>query len=102
MIWPRRRIRIETGKELTEQELDTALAVDQSDPLWRALHQLIDVAEDNAHENANANMDPATVMAGYVGGAAHLKMLRDELLSRREAGIKLIGGARPNGGAGAS
>jgi len=96
MIWPRRRIRIETGKELTEEELDTALAVDQSDPLWRALHQLIDVAMENAQENANANMDPATVMAGYVGGGAHLKMLRDELISRREAGIKMIGGARPS------
>jgi hypothetical protein len=37
-------------------------------------------------------MDPATLMAGYVGGAAHLKMLRDELYSRREDGIKLMGG----------
>lgn len=94
--WPRQRVKVETGRELGENELDAALAVPKDDRLWRALHQLIDTAEENAHENANANMDPATVMAGYVGGAAHLKMLREELLSRREAGIKLMGGEAPN------
>jgi len=90
-----RTIRIESGKELTENELNAALAVSTEDRLWRALHQLIDTAEANAHENAWASMDPATLMAGYVGGAAHLKMLREELLSRREDGIKLIGGKVP-------
>jgi hypothetical protein len=87
-----RTIRIEKGKELTENELNAALAVAKEDRLWRALHQLIDTAEENAHENAWANMDPAGILAGYVGGAAHLKMLREELVSRREDGIKLIGG----------
>jgi hypothetical protein len=87
-----RTIRVEKGKELSEADLNAALAVPMDDRLWRALHQLIDTAEANAHENANANMDVPTVLAGYVGGAAHLKMLREELLSRREDGIKLIGG----------
>jgi hypothetical protein len=87
-----RTIRVEKGKELTEGELNAALAVGTDDRLWRALHQLIDTAEGNAHENAGANMDIPTVLAGYVGGGAHLKMLREELLSRREDGIKLIGG----------
>jgi hypothetical protein len=87
-----RTIRVEKGKELTEAELNTALAVPMDDRLWRALHQLIDTAEANAHENAWASMDPPGILAGYVGGAAHLKMFRDELLSRREEGIKLIGG----------
>src|SRR4030095_4931241 len=87
-----RAIRIEKGKELTENELNAAFAVSKENRLWQALHQLIDTAEENAHENAWASMDPATLMAGYVGGAAHLKMLREELLSRREDGIKLIGG----------
>src|SRR5215475_991654 len=91
-----RTIRIESGKELTENELNAALAVSTEDRLWRALHQLIDTAEANAHENAWASMDPATLMAGYVGGAAHLKMLREELLSRREDGIKMIGGKVPS------
>jgi hypothetical protein len=90
-----RAIRIEKGKELTENELNAAFAVSKEDRLWRALQQLIDTAEENAHENAWASMDPATLMAGYVGGAAHLKMLREELLSRREEGIKLIGGEVP-------
>jgi hypothetical protein len=87
-----RTIRVEKGKELTESELNAAFAVPMDDRLWRALHQLIDTAEANAHENAWANMDLPGILAGYVGGAAHLKMLRDELLSRREDGIKLIGG----------
>lgn len=87
-----RTIRIEKGKELTEAELNVAFAVSINDPLWRALHQLIDTAEANAHEQAWASMDPPGILAGYVGGAAHLKMLREELLSRREDGIKLIGG----------
>jgi hypothetical protein len=87
-----RTIRVEKGKELTEEELNAAFAVAKDDRLWIALHQLIDTAEANAHENAWANMDPPAILAGYVGGAAHLKMLREELLSRREDGIKLIGG----------
>jgi hypothetical protein len=87
-----RTIRVVKGKELTENELNAALAVAKDDRLWQALHQLIDTAEENAHENAWANMDPPAILAGYVGGAAHLKMLREELYSRREDGIKLIGG----------
>jgi hypothetical protein len=87
-----RTIRVEKGKLLDENELNTALAVTKDDRLWIALHQLIDTAEENAHENAWANMDPPAILAGYVGGAAHLKMLREELLGRREDGIKLIGG----------
>jgi hypothetical protein len=87
-----RTIRVEKGKELNEAELNAAFAVAMDDRLWRALHQLIDTAEQNAHENAWASMDPPGILAGYVGGAAHLKMLREELLSRREDGIKLIGG----------
>jgi len=92
MSWFPRKIRVEKGKPLDENELNTALAVPLDDRLWSALHQLIDTAEENAHENAWANMDPPGILAGYVGGAAHLKMLRDELYSRREDGIKLIGG----------
>ena len=87
-----RTIRVEKGKELTEADLNAAFAVAQDDRLWRALHQLIDTAEANAHENASASMDVPGILAGYVGGAAHLKMLREELLGRREDGIKLIGG----------
>jgi hypothetical protein len=87
-----RRIRVEKGKELAENELNAALAVPKDDRLWRALHQLIDTAEENAHENASASIDVSGTLAGYVGGAAHLKMLRDELYSRREDGIKLMGG----------
>lgn len=87
-----RTIRVEKSKELTENELNAALAVSKEDRLWRALHQLINTAEENAYENANASIEQPGTLAGYVGGAAHLKMLREELYSRREDGIKLLGG----------
>lgn len=87
-----RKIRVETGRELSENELDVALAVPQDNRLWMALHQLIKTAMDNATDNAAVNMDPPTVMAGYVGGHEHLKMLRDDLISRRENGLLLLGG----------
>jgi hypothetical protein len=93
--WFTRTIRIEKGKELTENELNAAFAVSKEDRFFRALLQLIDTAEENAHQNAFASMDPPTVLAGYTGGAAHLRMLRDELLDRREEGIRLIGGEVP-------
>jgi hypothetical protein len=72
-----------------DAELNIALAgAADENPIWRAVHQLIDTAEENAVENAGANMDPPTVLAGYVGGAGHLRMLRDELHSRRQLGIE--------------
>jgi len=89
--WLRQRTPIVYQKPLSEQELNAALAVSESDPQWRAVLQLIVTAEENANVNAAANMDPATVLAGYVGGADHLRMLREELLNRREEGLDQLG-----------
>jgi hypothetical protein len=73
---------------LSERELNAALAnLEVTHPAWVALLQLIDTARENALENADQNMDPPTILAGYVGGAAHLKLLGDELHYRRELGL---------------
>lgn len=82
---------VQTARALSEAQLNAALAVAADHPLWLAVHQLIVTAEDNANRNAQDNMDPHAVMAGYVGGASHLRMLRDELSDRREQGIKELG-----------
>lgn len=76
-------------RELKEREINAAFAnLDPVNPAWLAIHQLIETARENALENADQNMDPPTILAGYVGGAAHLKMLAEELDNRRELGLK--------------
>jgi len=82
---------IQQEEPLSEMGLNVALAVDAKDQVWRAVMQLIHTAEANANENAAASMDPPGILAGYVGGASHLRLLRDELISRREAGIHELG-----------
>jgi len=82
---------VKKGLALEEAELNLTLgAIADEHPLWRAVHYLIDVAEENANENASENMDPPGILAGYVGGARHLRLLRDELYSRREIGRELM------------
>lgn len=75
-------------RELTERELNLACALGETSQLvlWKAIHQLIDTAEENANENASANMDPPGLLAGYVGGAAQLRLLREDLYRRLELG----------------
>jgi len=87
-------VTVQAERVLSEAQLNAALAVAKDHPLWLAVHQLVITAEDNANRNAQDNMDPPNVMAGYVGGASHLRMLRDELTDRREQGIKELGERR--------
>lgn len=86
---PRQRNRVRVKyRDLKEREINAAFAsLEPTHPAWLAFHQLIETARENALENADQNMDPPTILAGYVGGAAHLKMLRDDLNIRREAGL---------------
>jgi hypothetical protein len=90
--WPwQKRILLEHPRPLAESDLNAALAVPHDDPMWRCIHQLIDVAEENANENAAASVNHHGECAGYVGGASHLRMLRDELFNRRALGIEQLG-----------
>lgn len=94
MFKPKKIIVLVHNRVLSEAQINAALAVAEDHPLWLAVQQLIITAEDNANRNAQDNMDPPSVMAGYVGGASHLRMLRDELTDRREQGIKELGERR--------
>jgi hypothetical protein len=85
---PKVIIEIVKRRELSEEQLNAACAMgDGSHPLWLAVHQLIDTAEENANEDASENMDPPGLLAGYVGGSKHLRLLRADLLRRRELGL---------------
>jgi hypothetical protein len=88
MSWFEKTIVVRKHKELSERELNLACALSETSQaiLWKAVHQLIDTAEENANENAAANMDPPALMAGYVGGAAQLRLLRDDLYARQAQG----------------
>lgn len=81
-------IEVRKHRELSERQLNAACALGESSqlPLWKAIHQLLDTAEENANENAAANMDPPGLLAGYVGGAAQLRLLREDLYRRLENG----------------
>ena len=95
-LWAiRRRLRVIGPVDmLSEAQLNAALAVGEDNPMWKAVLQLIATAEENANRNAQDSLDPPTVLAGYVGGASHLRMLRDDLIDRREQGIKELGERR--------
>jgi hypothetical protein len=88
MSWFQKTLVVRRHKELSERELNLACALSETSQaiLWKAVHQLIDTAEENANDNAAANMDPPALMAGYVGGAAQLRLLRDDLYARLEQG----------------
>ncbi len=88
-------VRIVRGPELlSDLELDDIFSVTLEHRMLRAILQILDTAEDNA--NRNAATDPAN-REGYVGGAAQLRLVMDDLLSRQERGkaARLARGGRP-------
>lgn len=86
--WPNKTIVVRKHREFNERELNLACALGETSQaiLWKAVHQLIDTAEENANELAAANMDPPGLLAGYVGGAAQLRLLRADLYARLDLG----------------
>jgi len=93
MSWWKPQVRVVVRKQppLKEDVIDLALAVQEENSMWRAVHQLIDTAEENANENAAADL---AGQREYVGGAKHLRVLREELIRRRERGIEILGAAK--------
>ncbi len=71
---------------LKDRELRAALLVGDEHPMWRAVHQCIDVLEARATSEAidadNATKPP--LPAYYSGAAAHLQQLRGFILEQRE------------------
>lgn len=75
------------SKIMSEAEINRAFQVASTDPQWCAVMQLLETAEENANAQAAANIDSTNRMAGYVGAAEHLALVRAELVRRREAGL---------------
>jgi predicted DNA-binding protein len=84
----KKTIVVRKAEELDERELNLACAMGETSQafLWKAVHQLIDTLEENAIADAAANMDPPGLLAGYVGGAAQVRLLREDLYRRQALG----------------
>jgi hypothetical protein len=76
------------GEQMTEAQLNDALAVAETHPYHRAILQLIDTARENATLEAGESIATPTLLAGYVGGGRHLILLRDDVLERRKLGLE--------------
>lgn len=83
-----RRVVMLEHPEMNEEELNTACRVSESHPFYRAVCQLLTTAARNAYINANAHIAENNKLAGYVAGAEHLFMLRDEIERRRELSLE--------------
>lgn len=78
-----RPVRIVFDGELSEEELDKAFAGTLKHPIIRAFVQLLDTAEDDANRKAAEEPENREM---YVGGAARLRLLLDEIAIRHERG----------------
>lgn len=74
------------GDASPRDELTQALGVHLEHPVLRAILQLIDTAEDNANRAA---ADDPRQRDKYIGGAEQMRLLRDDILARRENVLKL-------------
>lgn len=82
-------IKVVQQRPLTEEELDNAFAVVNSDPFWRAIHQVIDAHIEDARDQASdyTIKDQALPAASFVGGWDCLHGLQQEFLKRQEAAL---------------
>lgn len=75
---------------LREREARAALCVDDDDPLWCAVHQMLDIQIARATEKAcDSETQLLPPLPAYYGGAArHLEIFRDFLITEREQAMK--------------
>lgn len=88
----RRRIVFARAQPLDEDQLNRVFAVPEKHEMFQALLQLLETAKQNAHDNAAQELkyNNPLLIAGYTGGAQHIEMVRDDIISRREIGLKAI------------
>jgi hypothetical protein len=89
---PRRRILIVRPKRFDEDQLNRVFAVEETHEMFQALLQLLETAKENAHDNAAAELkgNNPLLVAGYTGGAQHIDMVREDIVARRQLGLKAI------------
>jgi len=90
MNWFLKRIELVRTPAMSEAEINTALRVADTNPLWCALIQLLDEWKEEAVSNAAAesNENNALAMSGYLGGAEYLQSFKLELIRRRSQQIQ--------------
>ena len=88
MNWySRRPIIVVTSPRLSEVEMNAALALSKDSPIFKTLLQLLgDFCEDAVRGAVNSVGDNKAT--AYIGGWEHLDSFREELLRRREEGLK--------------
>lgn len=94
-VRPLRRV---PERAMPKAELVEALAVDNDDPLWRAIHQLLDEAQTDAVDLVSARPAPdsrsglVTVSPDtrnfHAGGIDHLREFQTKLLDLQAAALK--------------
>jgi hypothetical protein len=82
-----RHVVVVAAPQLTEDELTAACRVADTNPLWCAVHQLIDRLEYNCQQKQWIYLENNSRLLGYIGGAEHLEQLRDDLVARRDASL---------------
>lgn len=82
-------IKVVQQRPLTEEELDNAFAVAESDPFWRAIHQVIDAHKADALEEAAGKMRDEKPLGSACGVGAYdwINGLQQDFLKRQEAAL---------------
>jgi hypothetical protein len=75
------------GEPLSEKELNRIFAVPVTHPMFRAILELIDDAEADANEKAAEEPHNREM---HVGTAAQMRLLKGEVVRRRENAVKLF------------
>jgi len=78
-----RHVVVVSGPQMTEDELTAACKVAENNPLWLAVHQLIDTLERNWQQQQWLAIENTNRVLALAGGAEILEQLRDDLVARR-------------------
>lgn len=77
---------------MTEPEINKALQVSDTDPLWRAMLQMLEDYREDAITNAatESQLNNSLSTHGYLGGAQLIWNFRKELIDRRETSLRAM------------
>lgn len=84
----RRKIVVLPQLPLSNEQLEKAFVVEDHNPLWVALLQVIDDMRDDARETGDASVANSLISSNYHGGAQHLDLLKSRMFELRERGIQ--------------
>lgn len=79
----KRELIIVSQRPLEKRELLAALRVAEDNPLWRAVHQIIEEELRATREMANVSVKDHGILASWTGGAEALERIRTRLSQDR-------------------